>query len=236
MSGYDTEKLKDMKRIILIFFAIPVLTFCQKSFSQTFGLKAGFNLSNVTFKSNAADFNVEPGFHAGVTADFPVNRVFSFTTDLLVSTKGYRESAKNQFLDLHEEAFYYYLEVPLKVKAFFSTPNITFSVFAGPYFGYGIYGKDQGRVNSNGDLSVWSTKIHWGSDYPPDEFKRLDYGFVFGPGVQIKQHIEFSFLYELGLANISSVNSLKIYNRVTAISVCYKFLAAEKAIKITALR
>jgi hypothetical protein len=212
-----------MKNITWIFFVFLILIFSQETFSQTFGVKAGLNLSNVVFKNNAANFNIETGFHAGATVEFPLNRVFLFETGILLSSRGYRESAKNPFLDLHEEASYSYLEVPILAKAFFSIPTITFYLQGGPYFGYGIYGKDKGSVNSNGDLSSWSKKINWGSDYPPDMLKRLDYGLIFGPGVQIN-HIQISLSYGLGLANISSVNWLKIHNRVTEISVGYKFL------------
>ena len=207
-----------MKNITVLFFVVFVLIFRQESFSQTLGIKAGLNLSNVVSKNNAADFNIQPGFHAGATVEIPINRVFIFETDLLISTKGYRERAEIQFLDMHEDVRTYYLEVPLLAKAFFEIPTMTFSVFAGPYLGIGIYGKDTGSLNANGELSSWSNKVAWGS-----QFKRLDYGFVFGPGVQIK-HIQISLSHGLGLANISPFSTLKIHNRVTAISVGYKFL------------
>jgi len=210
-----------MKNIALIFFASFSLIFSQESFSQTFGVKAGLNLSNVIFKSNAADFMVVPGFHAGASAEFPINRVFLFETDLLFSSRGYRESYENQYFEFKEETHYNYFEVPLKVKAFFSTPVMTFSVFAGPYFGFGICGKDKGIESSNGEITSWSDKIEWGSGQN-DLFKRLDYGLVFGPGVQIK-NIELSLSYGLGLANIASISALKVHNRVIEISVGYKF-------------
>ena len=210
-----------MKNIILIFFAGLSMIFSQESFSQTFGVKAGLNLSNVIFKSNAADFTAVPGFHAGVTAEFPINRVFLFETDLLFSSRGYKESSENQYFKFNAETHYYYLEVPLKAKAFFSIPTMTFSVFAGPYFGFGIYGKDKGTESSNGMITSWSNKIEWGSGQA-NLFKRLDYGFVFGPGVQIK-HLDLSLSVGLGLANIASLSELKVHNRVIEISAGYKF-------------
>ena len=210
-----------MKNIILIFFASLSVFFGQETFSQTFGVKAGLNLSKVISKSNAADYKVVPGFHAGVTADFPINRVFIFETDLLFSSRGYKESYENQYFNFNAETHYYYIEVPLKAKAFFSIPTMTFSVFAGPYFGFGICGNDKGTESSNGMITSWSNNIEWGSGQN-DLFKRLDYGFVFGPGVQIK-HLEFSLSIGLGLANIASLSELKVHNRVTEISAGYKF-------------
>jgi hypothetical protein len=214
-----------MKNIALIFFVSFSLIFSQKSFSQTFGVKAGLNLSNVIFKSDAADFMVVPGFHAGATAEFQLNRVFLFETDLLFSSRGYRESYENQYVQFKTETHYYYLEVPLKAKAFFSTPFMTFSVFAGPYIGLGICGNDKGKESSNGETTSWSDKIAWGSGQT-DLFKRLDYGLVFGAGVQLK-HVEFSLSYGLGLANIASLSALKMHNRVIEFSAGYKFLETD---------
>ncbi len=102
---------------------------------------------------------------------------------------------------------------------------MTFSVFAGPYLGLGICGKDIGSESSNGEMTSWSDRIEWGSGQT-DLFKRLDYGLVFGTGVQIK-HIQVNVSYGLGLANISSLSSLKIHNRVTEISAGYKFLETD---------
>ncbi len=207
-----------MKNISGILFAVFILIFGQEAFAQTFGIKAGLNLSNVVSREDAADFSAEPGFHAGVTAEFPVNRAISFETDLLISTGGYRDRSEIQFVDMHEDVRSYYLQVPFLAKAFFEIPTATFSLFAGPYLGFGIYGTDKGSINAYGDLSSWSNKIVWGK-----QFKRLDYGFVIGPGVQIK-HIQISLSHRFGLANISPVNKMKIRNRVTELSLGYKFL------------
>jgi hypothetical protein len=214
-----------MKNIILIFFSSLTLIFSQKVFSQTLGVKAGLNLSSVIFKDDAADFKIVPGFHAGASAEFPINRVFIFETDLLFSSRGYKESYGNQYFQFKSETHSYYLEVPLKAKAFFSTPVMTFSVFTGPYIGFGISGKDKGNESSNGETTSWSDKIEWGSGQT-DLFKRLDYGLVFGAGVQVK-HVEVSLSYGLGLANIASLSSLKMRNKVFEISAGYKFLESD---------
>ncbi len=206
-----------MKNIILIFFASLSVIFSQESYSQTLGVKAGLNLSNVVSKNNPADFILQPGFHAGASAEFPINRAILFEMDLLISTKGYGERSEIQFVEMREDVRSYYLEVPLQAKAFFEIPTMTLSVSAGPYLGFGIYGKDKGSINAYGDLSSWSNKIAWGS-----QLKRFDYGFVFGPGVQIK-HLQISLSYGLGIANISPFSTIKIHNRVTEISVGYKF-------------
>lgn len=197
------------------------MIFSPESYSQTFGLNAGLNLSNVVSKNDVSEYNLQTGFHAGVIADIPINRALAFETGLGVSTKGYRQSAKIQFLELHDNIRSYYLEVPLALKAFFEIPTMTFSFLAGPYLAIGFYGSDKGNSNSNGTISSWSEKINWEA-----QFKRLDYGLIVGPGIQVK-HLLVNISYGWGLANISPFSSMKLHNRVAAFTVGYKFLEKE---------
>ncbi len=67
------------------------------SFAQTFGVKAGFNLSNMLIKksevflpyiTNKGEYKMNPGFHLGASLEFPVYKLFTLEADLLLTDTG----------------------------------------------------------------------------------------------------------------------------------------------------
>jgi hypothetical protein len=83
--------MKNLVKLFLIVIAIMMAT--DKLFSQEFGIKAGFNSSNMHIVNNRLfftdDSNMKTGFHIGATAEFPLTEIFSLETGLLLSTKGF---------------------------------------------------------------------------------------------------------------------------------------------------
>ena len=222
--------MKNLEKILIVVF-IAILA--SESFAQTYGIKAGLNLSNLIMKAGGEtwsdDFKMNPGFHVGPTAEFPISEVFSFETAFLLSTKGFRISEKETFQD---ETFEYktkcnllYLDVPLNAKASFRVSEKA-SIYGvlGPYLGIGLTGKTKNENSYNGEKHKEEEDIKWGSDEENDFLKRLDYGLTFGAGVDFKS-IQFGMSYGLGLANISTYtdDDVKIKNRVLGISVGYRF-------------
>ena len=82
--------MKNLVKLFLIVIAIMMAT--DNLFSQEFGIKAGFNSSNMHVVDDGSiiseDFNMRTGFHIGATAEFPLTEIFSLETGLLISTKG----------------------------------------------------------------------------------------------------------------------------------------------------
>ncbi len=205
-----------------------------------FGVKGGFNLSNMLEKDNdetySDDYKMNPGFHFGVTADMPINDFLSFESGLILNTKGVKIEEKIAGINVEGKLNLYYLDIPLTIKTSHDLGN-DFKLFAlaGPYIGLGLSGNLKGYssgievVDINGievDGIEVSTKqsIKWGSDEDEDHLKRLDYGLTFGAGAEIKSFM-VGISYDLGLANIVSDQEYgyKMSNRVLRFSVGYRF-------------
>jgi opacity protein-like surface antigen len=213
-----------MKILIRLFVFVLVLTMASESFAQTFGLKGGLNLANMLIKNDdktySDDFKTKPGFHLGVTAEFPATEMFSFETGLLLSTKGFKTSSE----DFEEKVSLLYLDIPLTGKASFDVEGVKVYGVFGPYIGMGLFGIYKTEDTYEGETETESESIVWGSEKGESDFKRFDMGLTMGAGVEINV-IQIGLTYNLGLANISpySDKGYKRNNRVLALSIGYKF-------------
>jgi hypothetical protein len=221
----NRKSLNPMKNLLKLCFIVAILALSAKSFSQTFGVKAGLNLSNIVMKDNTDryddDFNMKPGFHLGGTVEFPINKTFTFEPGLLLSTKGVKETYSESGYDYSNTLNLYYLDIPLTGKAYFNVGSIKIYGAFGPYLAIGLSGKSKTQETGFSDQTH---TISWGSDSENDDLKRLDLGLIFGAGVEISS-FEIGLAYNLGLKNISSYtgDGFKVNNRVLAISFGYKF-------------
>lgn len=198
------------------FIVVALLAIATGSYAQTFGVKAGLNLSNMVIKDDdhtySDDYEMKPGFHLGPIAEFPINDMLTFETGLIISAKGFKYSEDSYDMKLN----LYYLDIPLTAKASYDAGFGKIYGLLGPYLGIGLSGKS---VYGDEDEPV-----DWGSDSDDDDLKRPDFGLTVGAGVEINS-ILVGLSYNFGLANISpdSDGGFKINNRVIGISVGYKF-------------
>ena len=212
--------MKNLVKLFLIVIAIMMAT--DKLFSQEFGIKAGFNSSNMHIVYDdmiSIDANMKTGFHIGATAEFPLTEIFSLETGLLLSSKGFIEEIK----DFNYKVIFnpLYLDIPLTVKASSYIGGTKVYGMFGSYIGIGLSGTIKGEVIVDGLTTSQEIDIEWGSDIDSD-FKRMDFGLIIGAGVELNS-IQIGLNYSLGLANISPQTNLKINNRVLGISVGYRF-------------
>jgi len=220
-----------MKKINALLIAILVVTMVSESFAQVFGVKGGLNLSNQIIKDNdgtsSDDFKMNPGFHIGATAEFPLSDLLSFETGLLLSTKGYKfsisETELGQTVETKGSTNLLYLDIPITAKAYFDLSSVKVYGIVGPYIGIGLSGKSKLEMSGDGVSLTVKETLKWGSG-AEDHYRRLDYGLIVGAGVAINS-IEVGLTYGLGLANISAEtdNGAKVNNRVLGITVGYKF-------------
>jgi Outer membrane protein beta-barrel domain len=214
-----------MKNFMKLFIVAAVFAMATESFSQTFGVRAGFNLSSAIMKDNTDryddNFKMKPGFHLGATAEFPINDIFAFETGLLLSNKGIKESDSESGYNYTNVTNLYYFDVPLTGKAYYTVGGVKIYGLFGPYLAVGLSGKSKTQVTGIPDDTY---TIKWGTDSENDDLKRLDMGLAFGAGVELNA-FEIGLSYNLGLKNISPYtgDGYKINNRVLGISVGYKF-------------
>ena len=221
-----------MKNLLKLLIVVIGFTMTTESYAQTFGVKAGLNLSNMLVEDDddtySDDFKVNPGFHVGATAEFPITELFSFETGLLLSTKGFKVSEEETFMGetvkYESKLNLIYLDIPLTAKASFDLGGARIYGVFGPYIGMGLSGKNKFEITAMGETETEEEDIKLGSDEDEDDVKRLDFGLTMGAGVEISS-IQIGLSYGLGLANISPYTDggSKISNRVLGISVGYKF-------------
>lgn len=217
--------MKTLKKLLTVFI---VFTMATASYAQTFGVKAGLNLSNMEIKgddfSDFDDSKMIPGFHLGGIVEFPISDIFSFETGLLLSTKGFKLNEKENNSEYKIKMNSFYLDIPLTAKASFDVGDAKVYGVLGPYLGIGLSGKIKSEYSYEGETETDEEEIKWGSDEDEDDLKRLDFGLTMGAGVEINSII-FELSYDLGLANIATITDygLTINNRVFKISAGYKF-------------
>lgn len=212
-----------MKNIFRIF----VLTFMFIAINgnlsaQKLYVKGGLNFSNMLFKADdetlSDDFKSRTAYHVGLAAEFPISKIYSFETGLLLSAKGFKMSEG----DFESKMNLTYLDIPLTAKATFDVGSVKVFGLFGPYVGIGLSGKSKFTEN-DGENETIEKDVNWGSDDDSD-MKRLDFGLTAGAGIEIKA-FQIGLNYSLGLANLNpESDDMTLKNRVLGISVAYRFL------------
>lgn len=174
----------------------------------------GLNMSTMTLKTNGInpDTRTSIGIHYGAYLEIPLTYNFTLHPGLLFSAKGSNYKIDNGESNLSP----IYVEVPITVEFSFGSDVVKISLFAGPYFAYGISGY---KIDSGGDLK----SISYGSGGNND-LRPFDIGMNFGTGVNIKGFL-ISAQYGIGLTNISPMKTAdsEIKNKVIGISISSLF-------------
>lgn len=230
-----------MKKILLSFAA---LTFSIAAMSQArVGIKAGWNLSNITYDNsgNTKDSRSLSGFNVGAIADLPlVPKILSFQPGVFYTTKGTKlETGDKNNSTVNPYAKYTinpsYIEIPLNFVAKLPIGESS-SLFAGvgPYFAFGVAGKQKYETTIAGVHASGSESIKWDDDTPfnndpntaYNKMKRFDWGGNVQIGAELSNFL-VSAQYGIGFAKVNSGedNSTddKSKNRVFSVSVGYLF-------------
>jgi opacity protein-like surface antigen len=199
--------------------------------NMRFGIIGGLNLSNIRVKDSertfSNDFKYKPGFHVGVTAEFPISKSVAFETGLLISTKGTKNSIKEADIGVIYESKssinLLYLDIPITAKTYYNIGSSKIYGAFGPYIGFGLSGKSKSETILNGESESDKQDVKWGSG-DSDDLKRLDFGLTVGAGMEFNSFL-IGLSYNFGLANISAVTDYgqKINTKVLGLSIGYKF-------------
>jgi len=239
-----------MKKLSLL-FAI-VLAFAVASQAQIkIGAKAGVNINNMAFDYANSDFEPETkmglGFHFGATAEYGISDQIAVQSGLLFTRKGFsfdiEEAWGGEGVDVegYDRMMVNYLEIPIHAAYKFGG----FQVYAGPYFAFGIGGKNKWDVTVSGDgfeesdsdetslKPVFGEVDYENLDEDESPYRAFDAGLNFGIGYQMDKLL-INAGYSLGLVNTapSSVKGNDDYDaadqksthRVISVSVSYFFL------------
>lgn len=214
------------KRILTVFALMAMVTVA--AFAQGFGVRAGFNLQNITGEAGGDDLEnaLKPGFNVGAFYEVSVATDFYFQPNLLFSMKG----ARNEDEDLDFSLGYVELPLHFLYKPQLGTGRII--VGFGPYLAYGVTGKIKG---DNADIDV-----KFKSDLSEEEamevifqetfyMKGLDAGADVFFGYEFPFQVSVQFNAQLGLLNLmpkvdgESVDDTSLKNVGFGLSVGYRF-------------
>lgn len=168
----------------------------------SFSIRAGLNISNLTYLEEGHTYNekLRVGYNIGAMMDYHLSKDFYIRTGLSLTSKGTKVNEMG-FIDTDElfevkmEAIY--LQVPLYFTfktALANTAN-KISVAGGPFFAYGIAGKNKYYHKTGGhygDADTFGKDALWNS---PD----------IGIGMEVTleiQRLVFALGSEMGLAKV----------------------------------
>ena len=215
--------MKNKVAALVIVFSI-VFAFSAKA--QTFTAKAGFNLADLKEKGGffSPDYDMKPGFHVGLAAEFPINKFLSIEPALIYNSKGARLEETISGINVSADLNLQYLDIPVNLKVHQQMEGgLKIFATAGPYLGIGLAGKAKAKASGQGSSGSDEQKVSWGTS-SEDDYKRPEFGATFGAGVEIKM-VQVGISYDLGLSNIAANrdNGYSVKNRVLKFSVGYRF-------------
>lgn len=218
-----------MKKHCYILFLIFNILFATNLKAQPFVVRAGVNLSTMLSKDDrgtySKDYSLSPGLMIGMSKEFRMSETLSLETGLNYSQKGflldkdYALYADQEPVRSYYKAVLNYLEMPLAVKYNVIVAKLPVYGLLGPYLGLGLGGKTISDVYS-GNKS--NRETFFGPMDKNGYWKKFDGGMVAGLGVSIKK-FDCRLTYSYGLVNFSRRDPLIQKNRVTGISVGYRF-------------
>jgi len=185
-----------MKKLVLV---ITILVFSFSMNAQSFGAKAGLNISNIS--GDATDSNeTKVGLALGAVAEFKLSEIFAFQPEIVYSSQGVATKDSKVKLKMN------YLNVPLIAK-YYPTENLSLQL--GPQIGFLVSAKvDDGERTVDVD----------------DNLKTIDLGLSLGLGYKLDSGLFFDARYNFGLSDINDYQTNnKNHNSVINFSVGYFF-------------
>lgn len=186
------------------------------------GVKAGLNISNLTFNESELNSKSKTGFTAGFMVEIPVAKNFSLQPELLYSQQGTKISfSDNEVTNSHYKSTIdlNYLNIPVMLK-YYVLKGL--SVQAGPQIGILLKANNKYQDNFLGydnhesfDLKDYSTGI--------DTSVNLGLGYQFKNKfyTDLRYNISYSNVFKEGDVNHFINNDMK--NRVFQITIGYFF-------------
>ena len=198
-----------MKFLFILCFLIPSI-----SFSQSFGIRGGYNLSTVRWVSDHdpnidklnSDITHKGGFQIGGNVDFKLSKILSIEPGLNFSAKGYKINHTVELngtsLENTSKSTIYYLDIPAYFKATIRVGEVQLFGATGPYFGIAL------DIDGENALTI-------------ESHNRYDFGASFAVGAELGR-FEIGAFYDVGLKNNNPMTIIKSYNRSLKFSLGYR--------------
>jgi outer membrane immunogenic protein len=196
--------------LILVLGFMVSTGFAQIGISK--GLIGGINLATAGGADVATDVKSTTGYAAGVFLELNIPGPFSVEPEALYSIKG----SKTEILGVTTTVTATYIDVPVLVKFYFSSPVIKPFLFAGPSYSILLSAKRKIEVPR---ITPLENDIK-------DTRRANDLGAVFGAGVNFSLpaiDVRIDARYNYGLSTLDKDGNVQEYNRVASLYVSLSF-------------
>ena len=194
-----------MKKLVFLVVLVLVVSFLSAQGISAKGIKAGVNLANLS-GDDVEDTVMKIGFAVGAFLTYDINEMIAVQPELLYTMKGAKMEIDGSDDDVIFK--YDYIELPILFKYKIAMDGgVKPNIFLGPALAFNIaatyeFGDDDGDI---------------------EDTTALDYGLVFGAGVDINQ-ITIDARYELGFASVDDSDAeADVKNNVISFLVGYGF-------------
>ena len=187
--------------------ALMMLAALPASAQFSYGIKAGLNMSRVSFSKNAGvDRDTKTGFFVGPMAEITVP-IIGIGVDAAILYDNKVINAEDANKTLH------YIDIPINLKYTLGLGDMAgVFVATGPQFAFNI-----------GDRNIWH------GDY---KLKTSEFSWNIGIGAKLIYHLQIAYNYNIGLGKTAEVTPKgvadgivtgKMKNNTHQISVAYMF-------------
>ena len=176
-----------------------------------FGVTAGMNVANVT----DCERDSRIGFHVGVKGEYNITENLYGSAALLFTQKGSKSEWSEEGYNVESTWNPGYIELPIHIGYRYKFGEKV-SIFGetGPYFAYGICGKDKLEGTGVADYDV---KFF---DY--DNVNKFEFGWGVKAGVEYAK-FQIGLGYEYGITKVFDISGVKPHNSNFMVSVAYMF-------------
>lgn len=227
--------MKFIKTCFLVFVLfVSNNTFSQKS-ELSLTAHAGANFSVMDIRNMNSE--LKPGYSIGLGLKYGLTDNLFFKSGLTLADKGTKvewnskgdingDQIGGDSIGAKETKHPVYLILPVHLGYQLDMSSSKLNLSAGPYIGYGIFGKNVIKrdgfivTSSDGNTTKPYTDEYKEDAFSDNSFKRIDYGISVNIGLEI-QKLNFNIGYEHGLSNVSStINSA--HNRSAYLTIGYR--------------
>ncbi len=230
-----------MKKLFLMIAALIIAA--SGALAQDFTVSARVGMNVAKIGGDVEDLEAKIGLKLGIAGCFPLVDNFYLETGAFYSPKGAKKSSSSEIDVLGVKTKYNeeytmklnYLEIPINaVYKYEINSNMSVRGHVGPYFGFGLFGREKLEINGSvdgkildidGEESETGYKSKAFSSKEEDcNFKRFDAGINFGGGMEFGP-CYLGIQYGVGLSNFNSKNSkdYKMRNGVFSVDFGFNF-------------
>jgi len=192
-----------------LFAAITLLLFTSSATAQfSFGPRAGFNLSKLSFSDDDFTISFKPGFYIGGFAHYPLAKKMSLQGEVLYSSEGTKE--KRISTNVSGNITKSYLQIPVLFRYRFYG---NFFAEAGPQLGFLLSSKEKWGSSNKNDIKKY--------------YKSSDFRLPVGAGYNFKGNLDklgvnIRYSFSLSHINAVTVGGGNLKNQVISIGAQYR--------------